>query len=75
MVTSLAINYHSLIIQVLTHPTWMDNIVLGYNNTPVSVPIFESIEFIDENTYRWTMYENVLNDLKPLMNLDFKRKN
>jgi hypothetical protein len=53
----------------------MDNIVLGYNNTPVSVPIFESIEFIDENTYRWTMYENVLNDLKPLMNLDFKRKN
>ena len=58
-----------------THPTRMDNIVLGYNNTPVSVPIFESIEFIDENTYRWTMYENVLNDLKPLMNLDFKRKN
>ncbi len=58
-----------------TEPRKMTNVILGYNHQIDEVPIYESLEFIDTNQYRWTMYEKVLDELKPQISIVFKRKN
>lgn len=57
------------------NPRWMNNQVVGFNNQPNGVNIFESIEFIGDDEYRWTMYSRVLDELKPEISIVFNRKN
>lgn len=53
----------------------MENTILGYNVIGYEVNIIESIEFIDEDQYLWTMYDRVLDELKPQLSITFSRKN
>lgn len=56
-------------------PRRMNNSITGYGNNALQIPIIESIEFLEEDTYRWTMYERVLDELRPGGSIEFKRKN
>lgn len=53
----------------------MVNTIEGYNSEDVRIPIYETIQFIGSNTYRWTMYEKIMNKLEPQMSIIFNRKN
>ncbi len=56
-------------------PRRMNNSITGFGRNNLKIPIIESIEFIGENQYRWTMYERVLDELKPGGSIVFNRKN
>jgi hypothetical protein len=53
----------------------MNNSITGYNSQSMSIPIIESIEFLENDSYRWTMYERVLDELRPGGSIVFNRKN
>jgi len=58
-----------------TNRSTMNNSIVGYNINSMSVPIIESIEFLVDDQYRWTMYDRVVDELKPQMSIIFNRKN
>ncbi len=53
----------------------MNNSIVGYNQQGQALNIIESIEFLDTDEYRWTMYDRVLDELKPQLSITFTRKN
>ncbi|MBO6794320.1 MAG: hypothetical protein JJ895_10455 [Balneolaceae bacterium] len=53
----------------------MNNSIVGYGGSADGVNIIESLEFIGEDQYRWTMYNRVLDQLQPAMSAMFTREN
>ena len=58
-----------------TDPKRMNNSIIGYNAQGNEIPVIESIEFVGNDQYRWTMYDRVLDELKPQLSIVFNRKN
>ena len=52
----------------------MNNSIIGYGGSTEGVNIVESLEFIGTDKYRWTMYNRVLDELKPAMSAMFTRE-
>lgn len=57
-----------------TDPRRMNNSIIGYGGSAEGVNIIESLEFIGTDKYRWTMYNRVLDELKPAMSAMFTRE-
>ncbi|MCR9132306.1 MAG: hypothetical protein NXI08_07025 [bacterium] len=57
-----------------TDPRRMNNSIVGYGGSAEGVNIIESLEFIGEDKYRWTMYNRVLDQLQPAMSAMFTRE-